>query len=250
MKKTIYRTINGKDFVFYVSSKRNGYGTTERADLFVEFDTGYNGEFTGFYRWSNRPWQAWNGADACKHATKAYRDFLRECLLDEFKRERGYERMNAKRNEEFAPILANDDEYQTALALLDSLETEYQKPTCELTPAEIVGDGCTTFDGWTIRGDNALGMFCIGAAWLFDPDNNHVCGVVPSLGFVRVTEDDSEDALKHVNAFIVSFFDMDELSADEWRAMPVRTVAECANAAIANGCGNSALQAFAQLFAS
>ena len=226
MNKTIYRTINGKDFIFYVSSKRNGYGTTERADLFVEFDTGYNGEFTGFYHWTNRPWQVWDGADACKHAANAYKGFLRECLLDEFKRSNSYERMSAKRKEEFAAILANDEEYQTALALLESLSTETQEPP---KPAELV-DGCYTLcNGFTLVPDT-VSPLSVGALLLKDSNNNFVYSFFPNGHEYRHYKDDpSGETMKTINAVRVAFFDESELDESELDAMNVCTVADAAN---------------------
>lgn len=109
--------INGVQVEFVNTSRGTRYGFAHDTVLFI--DGAQRAEATCHYL--NRTWERYTYQSVMRKAVYELAERLEERLRDTFKAERGYAKMTAKRQAEFAEVLNGNETIRFYRAVLDAL---------------------------------------------------------------------------------------------------------------------------------
>lgn len=111
--KTFKANINGNEYEFICQFKNTRNGFKHECNLFINdrFET------SATCHYYNRTWESYNYQSVMLRAVSILMEEHENFLKDVFKKENGYEKMTAKRKEEFQKVLDADSlmvEYKAA----------------------------------------------------------------------------------------------------------------------------------------
>ena len=109
--------VNGRQVEFVNQSRSTRSGFAHDTTMFIN---GCNyAEATCHYL--NRTWESYTYQTVMRKAVYEEREAYTERLKDKFKAERGYNKLTAKRQEEFTEFIKDNEQIQFYDALLDAL---------------------------------------------------------------------------------------------------------------------------------